>query len=129
MITERQHKTQVVRFRQWSRKGYAVFSSLGKQIVISHVGKGITEASLCKVEKYARHIEQYFRPLSLKEEELAESSPNPTEWEITILSSLAANTVNYSEYYYTLGYPNTKSYRGLSSYGDGSRFFIDKVEL
>ena len=46
------HIRPVIRFRQWSRKAYAAFASLGREVVISRVGKSITEASLCKVAKY-----------------------------------------------------------------------------
>lgn len=46
------HIRPVIRFRQWSRKAYAAFASLGREVVISRVGKSITEASLCKVTKY-----------------------------------------------------------------------------
>lgn len=38
----------MIRFRHWSRKAYAVFSSLGKHVTIGFVGKGIVDASLCK---------------------------------------------------------------------------------
>lgn len=46
------HIRPVIRFRQWSRKAYAAFASLGREVVISRVGKSITEVSLCKVTKY-----------------------------------------------------------------------------
>lgn len=42
-------QTSIV-FRRWTRKAYAVFSSLGKQITIGHLTSGISEASLCKLE-------------------------------------------------------------------------------
>ena len=42
------HNSRMIRFRQWSRKAYAVFSSLGKHVTIGFVGKGIVDASLCK---------------------------------------------------------------------------------
>lgn len=48
----KRHIRPVIRFRQWSRKAYAAFASLGREVVISRVGKSITEASLCKVTKY-----------------------------------------------------------------------------
>ena len=38
----------MIRFRQWSRKGYAIFASLGKHVTIGHVCKSIAEASLTK---------------------------------------------------------------------------------
>lgn len=42
------NKSQVVRFRQWSRKGYAVFAGLHKNISIGHVSADICEKSLIK---------------------------------------------------------------------------------
>ena len=38
----------MIRFRQWSRKGYAIFASLGKHVTIGHVCKSIADASLTK---------------------------------------------------------------------------------
>ena len=40
----------MIRFRQWSRKGYAIFASLGKHVTIGHVCKSIAEASLTKTD-------------------------------------------------------------------------------
>ena len=41
-------KSQIIRFRQWCRKGYAIFCSLGKTVAIGNLRKGIVEASLKK---------------------------------------------------------------------------------
>jgi hypothetical protein len=41
----RQH---VIIFRRWSRKGYAVFCSIGRCVSIGKLGKNIVEASLKK---------------------------------------------------------------------------------
>jgi hypothetical protein len=38
-------------FRRWSRKGYAAFCSLGKQVMIGHVAKSIVDASLTKQKR------------------------------------------------------------------------------
>lgn len=35
-------------FRRWSRKTYAAFSSIGREVTIGHVSKTITDASLSK---------------------------------------------------------------------------------
>lgn len=37
------NKKQVLRFRQWSGKGYAVFASLGKEVNIGHVDINICD--------------------------------------------------------------------------------------
>lgn len=39
---------QVIRFRRWSRKGYAMFCSLGKCVTIGNLKKGIADVSLGK---------------------------------------------------------------------------------
>lgn len=39
------HKAVAVRFRRWSRKGYAIFCSLGKLVTIGRVCKSIADAS------------------------------------------------------------------------------------
>lgn len=42
------YRTPVLRFRRWCRKGYAVFSSLGRQVIIGRACKSIADASLRK---------------------------------------------------------------------------------
>ena len=41
-------KLEIIRFRRWSRKGYAIFCSLGKSVVIGNLKKGIVEIALKK---------------------------------------------------------------------------------
>ncbi|MDR1379970.1 MAG: hypothetical protein LBJ47_00650 [Tannerella sp.] len=38
----------VIRFRRWSRKGYAAFCSIGRCVLIGRLGKTVVEASLRK---------------------------------------------------------------------------------
>lgn len=38
----------MIRFRRWSRKAYAVFSSLGRQVTIGCLRKSVVDASLSK---------------------------------------------------------------------------------
>lgn len=38
-----------LRFRRWSRKGYAAFSSLGRTVTIGRLSNGVVQSSLCKV--------------------------------------------------------------------------------
>lgn len=42
------HKRTVIRFRYWSRKEYAVFASLGKNVTIGSLRKNVVEQSLTK---------------------------------------------------------------------------------
>ncbi len=44
-------KSQIIRFRRWCRKGYAIFCSLGKTVAIGNLRKGIVEASLKKAAR------------------------------------------------------------------------------
>lgn len=48
------YKHHTIRFRQWSRRAFAAFLSLGRVVTIGHVSKSVTEVSLTKVEKYIR---------------------------------------------------------------------------
>lgn len=45
-----QTRQQIIHFRRWSRKGYAVFASLGRCVSIRQLKKGLIEASL-KMQK------------------------------------------------------------------------------
>lgn len=66
---------QFIRFRRWSRKGYAMFGSLGKLVTIGTLNKSVVEASLNKqqgvimpfadveVEKYSGLQEEDTGPL------------------------------------------------------------------
>ena len=38
----------VIRFRRWTRKGYAIFSSLGRCVTIGTLGREVADASLKK---------------------------------------------------------------------------------
>ena len=51
MKTIRHTHKPVVRFRCWSRKGYAAFASLGRQVTIGQLHLNVTERSLSKQKK------------------------------------------------------------------------------
>lgn len=77
-------QTSIV-FRRWTRKAYAVFSSLGKQIIIGHLASGISEASLCKLET-SLHSNCDIEPKEdIKDEELKEESVSYSLWELILL--------------------------------------------
>lgn len=46
MKTTTSHR--IIRFRRWSRNGYAIFSSLGRCVTIGTLGRNIADASLKK---------------------------------------------------------------------------------
>lgn len=80
------HIRPVIRFRQWSRKAYAAFASLGREVVISRVGKSITEASLCKVAKYTvREMRHYIPGYEATETEPAPPDIGTPELELMLL--------------------------------------------
>lgn len=39
---------KIIRFRRWTRKGYAIFSSLGRCVTIGTLGREVADASLKK---------------------------------------------------------------------------------
>jgi len=63
---------RIIHFRRWSRKGYAIFASLGQCVSVRQLTKSVTEASL-KKQRTAfaitqwNHPEEY--PISSDEEE------------------------------------------------------------
>lgn len=80
------HIRPVIRFRQWSRKAYAAFASLGREVVISRVGKSITEASLCKVAKYTvREMRHHIPGYEATETEPAPPDIGTPELELMLL--------------------------------------------
>lgn len=80
------HIRPVIRFRQWSRKAYAAFASLGREVVISRAGKSITEASLCKVAKYTvREMRHYIPGYEATETEPAPPDIGTPELELMLL--------------------------------------------
>ena len=47
------YKAYSIRFRRWSRKGYAVFMSLHKAVTIGHVCRSIADAALSKNKSFS----------------------------------------------------------------------------
>ena len=48
--------TTLIRFRQWSRKGYAIFCSLGRQVTIGCLSKKVADCSLTKQQGSSHSI-------------------------------------------------------------------------
>lgn len=48
MKEHRKHIVPKLYFSRWSRKGYAVFAALGKNVCISPVGRSVCECALLK---------------------------------------------------------------------------------
>ncbi len=42
------HRNSSIVFRQWSRKSYAIFASLGKEVKIGHLNEGVCEKAIDK---------------------------------------------------------------------------------
>lgn len=87
------HIRQVVRFRGWSRKGYAVFISLGRLVTIGCLGKSVTEIALRKQKGGA--VQTTYRQPATGEPETEESSggwPEPVrELLLCLLPQVAAD--------------------------------------
>ena len=76
-------QTSYARFHQWSRKGYAVFSSLGRQVTIGQLHYNVTEQSLSK-QKSVQNISSTIHMTleELKENVLAgvDITPEQASW-------------------------------------------------
>lgn len=48
MIKQHTPRTQTLRFRRWSRKAYAAFASICREVTIGCLKRGITEQALAK---------------------------------------------------------------------------------
>lgn len=93
------HIRPVIRFRQWSRKAYAAFASLGREVVISRVRKSITEASLCKVAKYTVcEMRHYIPGYEATETEPAPPDIGIPELELMLLVEPTIPTVPATSY-------------------------------
>ncbi len=62
-------KKAAIRFRCWSRKAYAVFASLGKNVTIGCLRKNVTEQSLTKQPSLQAECPETFRELKEVREE------------------------------------------------------------
>jgi hypothetical protein len=62
------HKDLPITFRQWSRKNYAIFSSLGKEINIGHVDKDICDKDISKSSKIGFIVNNRTEALQDKED-------------------------------------------------------------
>lgn len=63
-------KKQIIRFRYWIRKAYAMFCSLGKCVTIGNLRKGIADISLGKQANLSVGIPCHEKDRSLIEEDL-----------------------------------------------------------
>lgn len=80
-MRERQQTTRrIVRFRQWSRKGYAAFASIGICVTIGRLRKNVTERALRKQSSPdAAMCTEHSTEESPKRE--AYTAPNPDVWQ------------------------------------------------
>lgn len=81
-----------IRFRQWSRKSYAIFASLGLCVTIGQLRKNITECALCKQKAlHTKETDLQHESNTSFQEENRESillSPEPILFLFTQLNSL-----------------------------------------
>ena len=78
MKKERYISHSFIRFRQWSRKAYAIFATLGLCVTIGQLRKNVTECALCKQQ--TPHAE------GIDPQRETEDSVPEEDWESTVLS-------------------------------------------
>lgn len=78
MKKERYISHSFIRFRQWSRKAYAIFATLGLCVTIGQLRKNITECALCK--------QQTAHTTGLDPQRETEDSVPEEDWENLTLS-------------------------------------------
>lgn len=59
MIQTQKRHNSLIQFRQWSRKGYAVFASLGKNVRIAVLKLAVSDTLSCKNHKAFALTEGY----------------------------------------------------------------------
>lgn len=67
-----QKSKQTIRFKRWSRKGYAIFSGLKKEVTIGETVTKISDKSLTKLKKNIREIVNLTQSQLENKEELEE---------------------------------------------------------
>ena len=78
MKKERYISHSFIRFRQWSRKAYAIFATLGLCVTIGQLRKNVTECALSKQQ--TPHTE------GIDPQGETEDSVPEEDWESTVLS-------------------------------------------
>ena len=58
-MRKKQHATQSLRFRRWSRKAYATFISIGRCVSIGCLRKNVADSSLSKQKKVSSILSVY----------------------------------------------------------------------
>ena len=116
MIAAFRHKNLPITFRQWSRKNYAIFSSLGKEINIGHVDVDICDKAINKssnLDIFSNNKTEAFRDKEDVEETMQ------TEGVVNQTSSLLFVTSNLDD---SSRQCRRLSIRNISDYITGSRF-------
>lgn len=92
------NSTSTIRFRRWSRKGYAIFVGLNKVINIGRVSSAIAEKSLLKSGVFPDS--NYFIQNKIKEEEQEELRLDEQQLQILAILTEAIAPVSFSHYNY-----------------------------
>ena len=74
----------MIRFRRWSRKGYAMFYSLGKCVTIGNLKKGIADVSLGKQANVCTSFSVCLPVQEDKAEDKWDEGGNPSEYMLQI---------------------------------------------
>jgi hypothetical protein len=101
------HQNQSLFFRQWSRKSYAIFASLGKEVQIGHIDVGICEKAIDKNNTERSFKKDCTDSLLNETDDLDELTLVNTDLQLMSLLSITSNSDESSQHCCS---PNTKKY-------------------
>lgn len=108
-----------LRFRRWSRRAWAVFSSLGREVTIGTLGTALTEKSVAKTHLPAGAISnEEFQ----QHREEAEEQDDPRLQTVELLPVLLAVPAGAV----ALPVPSITTYNGWYDYSRISRFLFSR---
>lgn len=114
------HSNQPIVFRQWSGKNYAIFSTLGKEVVIGQVEIEICDKAISKSSKTEITTNQKTELLQLNIDDEDIDLMENLNIEIISLLSVTSNSEESSRHsrelinMLTLNYLTTPFYKGVS---------------
>ena len=101
------HQNQSLIFRQWSRKSYAVFATLGNEVQIGHIDVGICEKAIDKNNTERSFKKDCTDSLLNETDDLDELTLVNTDLQLMSLLSITSNSDESSQHCCS---SNTKKY-------------------
>lgn len=95
---QRHYRTdQIIRFRRWSRKGYAMFYSLGRCVTIGCLNKEVTEVALKKQKSgMVEPVQIRYNRETEEEDDVSAGLPDFIHVFTTLLLPQATVEISYS---------------------------------